>query len=697
MITEEIEGLDCIVRALELWVDITGVDPNANGWATSAEWEIKHINDELKESIELDPSKITTMMMLDYFVRDYLSNRTFSVLSILEEYNILTDYLQKSREILDILNSSEVIEAKQAFQNSVIASLQHYGVTNEETFSLATDLHALAFLRRDALRSMEKLECHQFLQGEPDDAHPIYFDMVYEFWNINSLIQSMMKIPRSGITLNLIRDPHEMSSFFVFGIRNGGTLSILTDRPKNKYPLAKFKQRRPDRSLASRVWRHHFPYDLMGLEFFDGGRSAYVNQKKSQAIAPYQVNSHPMKKISELNPDEIIWIAMMFSQIDLKFWEQNFKSKELSYTGDMLLNQTVLLSVTKNLPILIDQYQVLQSAPLTNLDLTYDSAFKEDWGGGHSDKNRWMEERYQHQLDSPDLFNLIDDNTDSKLLYTAENEEELSEIFRNKYDIGQVGHHNIMKVQRSTLNNLPFWDERTIDQMNASLQAMDSTYFGTADEVIANQRWSARYNKAKLIEQAARKEYHERESDIRSWFENAILNNMEFLLSSIAKGELVADKNIKTNHENILSLFSKFGDYKFLSRTNSSCLKDYEVHGTKEKYPSKYLCLVNGRPASIFAKFNPRNAYDLAVMCGCQFSELPDILQYWRMDGVWTLSSESSRSDPMESEIRNPWSKINFDVLLHLSKSGYNQLCKQHGKTPNRFWIAEERRYKEEN
>ncbi|MEO2211334.1 hypothetical protein ABGV40_10875 [Paenibacillus amylolyticus] len=84
MIDEPIEGLDSIVRALEIWVDITGVNPNTKNWATTNEWEIRHINKELKESLKLDPSKIITMMMLDYFVRNYLTNRTSSVVSILE-------------------------------------------------------------------------------------------------------------------------------------------------------------------------------------------------------------------------------------------------------------------------------------------------------------------------------------------------------------------------------------------------------------------------------------------------------------------------------------------------------------------------------------------------------------------------------------------------------------------------------------
>lgn len=702
MIDEPIEGLDSIVRALEIWVDITGVDPNAKNWATTNEWEIRNINEELKESLKLDPSKITTMMMLDYFVRDYLTNRTFSVLSILEEYDLLTDYLEKSRELLNILNSEEVTEAKQTFKDSVISSLQHYGVTNEETFALASDLHALGFLRRDALRSIESLECHQFLQGESDDTHPVYFDMVYEFWNINSLIRSMTQIPKSSITLNLIRDPHETSSFFVFGIRNGGTVSILTDRDKEAYPLAKFKQRRPDRSLAARKWRHHFPYDLMGLEFSEGGRSAYIIHKESHAVAPYQSTSHPMKRISELHPDEIIWISMMFSQIHLKFWKENFKTKELSYTGDMLKNQDVLLSAARNLPVIIDNYQVLHSSPLLNQDLTYDSKFKEDWGGGNTDTNRWMEERYQHKLDDPELFNLMDDNTESTLLYAANKEEEVSNILgrrilKAKHNLNVMGNMKILKVLRSTLDDIPFWDRDKLNKTIPSLQAMDSTYFGTADEVIANQRWSARYNKAKLIEQAALEEYNEREAEIKAWFANAITSNIDILLTAIAHGKLAVSESESANtRQSILNLFSKFGDNKYSSRMNSSCLHDLEIHGTKEKFPSKYLCPVNGRQATIFAKFIPTDANDLALMCGCKLSELPDILQFWRMKIYSPHNSWSTRIDPMESKITNPWAKINFDVLFHLSKSGYIQLCKQHGQNPHRFWIEEERRYNED-
>lgn len=157
-----------------------------------------------------------------------LKNRKFTVQAILDDYSVLVDYLEKCRKLLDILDSEEVIEAKTEFRDSVIMALEHYGVTNEKTYHMAADLHELAFLRRDALRAIEVLECHQFLQGDPDGSRPAYNDTVHEFWNINSLIKMMTQTKQSGITLNLIRDPLATSSIF----QTAAAEAIILDRTR---------------------------------------------------------------------------------------------------------------------------------------------------------------------------------------------------------------------------------------------------------------------------------------------------------------------------------------------------------------------------------------------------------------------------------------------------------------------------------
>ncbi|RRJ54822.1 hypothetical protein EHV15_35115 [Paenibacillus oralis] len=702
---EKFEDLDNIVRALDLWVELTGVDPAKEyGTFTSREWEIKSVNDELKESLRIDPTKITTMMMLDYFVRDYLENRNFTVQSILDDYRILVDYLEKCRELLDILDSEAVSEAKNEFRDSVIAALTHYGVTNKETFDMANDLHSLAFLRRDALRAIEALECHQFLQGDPDGGRPVYNETVFEFWNINSLIKSMTQTKKSGITLNLIRDPLATSSFFIFAIRNGGTLSILTDRDKQPHPLAKYMSRRPDRSFASRYWRYHFPYDLMGIAMSEDGRSAYIEQQESTALAPYNVQANPLQKIADLNPDETIWIAMMFSQIERKFWKENYKTPQLSYTGEMLKVQHALVAGAAHLPAVMDNYKVLEAPALKSSDVTFEK-MKDEWQFVPTGQHYWLEQRYKH-LVKDEMLNLVDDGTEIKLLLTgSKRQEDVLKQLKGDYRTIEVGDDKIALIREDVVEQkVWFYDRNAILHSSAKIQAMDSTMFGTAEQVIADQRWVARYNMAKQINWAAHEEYERRKEEVFDWYEQAIVANQENLYKAIVEGQFLAPSMRYKKHgfgyeftddENILFRFSKAGDKGKYNSSESTYDTGLRLHNGQEGWASKYYCYINRSKASLYAKFSPTTAAALAKMCGIELGDLPDVLQHWAKEEQYSGNSILDRVDPMEWVVKNPWRDMNFSVCFYLSKSGFIELCKRYGVEPVRFWIDEERKKKE--
>lgn len=688
MSKDKIEDLDVVVRALELWVELTGVDPKKeNGSFTMREWEIKSVNDELKESLRLDPTKITTLMMLDYFVRDYLKNRNFTVQSILDDYSILVDYLEKCRELLDILDSNVVTQAKNEFRDSVLAALKHYGVTNEETFKMANDLHSLAFLRRDALRAIDSLECHQFLQGDPDVEKPIYYEMVFEFWNINSLIKSMTQTKKSGITLNLIRDPLETFSFFIFAIRNGGTLSILTDRDKQPHPLAKYMSRRPDRSFASRYWRYHFPYDLMGIAMSEDGRSAYMEQKESTALAPYNIQANPLKKIADLNPDETIWIAMMFSQIERKFWKENYKTPQLSYTGEMLKVQDALVGGAAHLPAVMDNYKVLEAPALKSSDVTSEK-MKDEWGYKPTGQHDWLEKRYEHLIND-ELLNIVDDGTMTKLLLTeSEKQRKTLERLEGSYNIIEAGNQKVVFIRTTDIEEkLGYYEKDDVLHSGVKIQAMDATLFGTAEQVISDQRWVARYNKAKQINWAAHEEYAQRKEEVFEWFKNAIIGNQENLFKSIVNGRFIAESQCSSGFgyeikdQNILTRFSKTEGYDSIYRVGLS------FHNGREGWTNKYYCYINSSETSIYAKFNPSTAAALAKMCGLEIGDLPDVLQNWTREKQYSGNSILNRVDPMEWVVKDPWREMNFSVCYYLSKTGFIELCKRYGVKPFKFWI----------
>ncbi len=157
------EEQSAIVRALELWRELTGIDPGAERYSI-AEYDIRRVFDELNESLKLEKSNVLTLLLIDYFVEEYLTQRSFSVNEVIGDYDKFRDYLKKAKEMYSILRSKDLNQVRQAFKNRIVEALRYYGFDSKENLDFVEDRHSLPFLWRDALRSVKNLEVHQFLQ-----------------------------------------------------------------------------------------------------------------------------------------------------------------------------------------------------------------------------------------------------------------------------------------------------------------------------------------------------------------------------------------------------------------------------------------------------------------------------------------------------------------------------------------------------
>ena len=84
--------------------------------------------------------------------------------------------------------------------------------------------------------------------------------------------------------------------------------------------------------------------------------------------------------------------------------------------------------------------------------------------------------------------------------------------------------------------------------------------------------------------------------------------------------------------------------------------------------------------------FRPKTAEALAILCGCDVSALPDVLQHWTQADLYEGNPILDRIDPMGWVVENPWRNLGLDVAIYLSKRAYNQLRKGLDLPPNRFW-----------
>jgi len=635
-------------------MDLTGVDPEATAWRGLHELQVQQVNDEIKESLQLsDPSHLTTLLLLDYHATAYLNDRCFSVVELLSNQSEIAAYLTKARELYTILRSPEMQSQVAEFKGWLRAALHHYGVENEAVYQMAESEDALALLRRDALRSLERLEVHQFSQGQPAPQGKVqYVRKVHGWWNINSLLRAMWSdATLSGISLNVIRDPLETSSYFAFAVRNGETLSILTDRPSEAHPLQKYLARRPDRDLARRIARHHFPYGLLDVAYNDKG-GAYISPRDTQEVAVYQPELYPLRNLRDLEPDEVIWIVMVFALIEERFWRQGYRTPELSYTGEMMVRRAALVDETA-LAIPARARRTMEVARLTPADVTTD-ALLGDWAYAPTQENRWLEERYRH-LVPEGLLNLAGDGARVPMLTDGNEVQSLTpqELAQIEKEVRVFGRRDVGR----------------------RLAALDGTSFGSRKRLVSDQRWVARYNQAVVVQREAEREFTARKDEVAQDYRGRIEANARRLLEAIARGE-----RTEPVAGHVLLKVQALADWQ------QDAWKSSALSVPRQTWTGHRTCYVTGGRAAIVARFRPETAEDLAFLCGCGVDELPDVLQHWTREEAYSGNPNLQRLDPMDWIVQNPWREMTVDVDVFLSKSAYNGVRKALGLPPNKFW-----------
>lgn len=626
------------LAALNLWVVLTGVDPNAKSVKLS-DWDVHTMTRTLKESLEYDESQITTLMLLGHFTDLYLKDRSMAVSYVLDHFDEVVFYLHKCKDMYSVVRGSEFCEIVNEYKKSLLDAVKYYGWDRNEVIKLINDAGELALIRRDAFKSINTLTVYQFYQGAETEAKPQYVPHVYEFWNMNSLICSMCCGPESFITLNLIRDSEsDYETYFAFAIRNGKTVTILTDKPKHAHPMQRYMSRRPGREFSRREEKHHFPYALLDVQY-DGKGDPYFNKTNQFGLVKYQHENRPMKEIKDLEADEILWVIMMFSLIEKRFWKEKYRTPEIAYTGDNLMIAGMGEVNINALQLRTDKQIV--AAPLKNEDITTDSMMNE-WEQRPAGIHRWIEDRFAHVVNDEKL-NLLGGPGECKEKITVA-------LGRDRWN-----------------------DEKKAEY---SLSHFNLTSFGSEKELIADQRWHARYNKAKMIQAANRKEFEETKEQILKWVETRVFENCALLLAAAARVEG------KDDEKNIIGIGLIECEYQRHSWTAITIQKP-------QANDNKRYCYLTGKGAGLFVVFAPQTAGDLAFLCGIAEKDLPEVLRHWERNGRFFGNQILDRLDPMDWVVKNLWNELKFEVVIYLSKSAYNALRKQHGFDAQRFWENE--------
>lgn len=664
-------------EALELWQQLIGIRAEDNA-GTIGSWRMYDTLKALQEAFEIDTSEITATLLLRHFLRTFMANREYSLQDLIEASGTVEADVNKTKRLIEILNRPEVAEHTKRFMEAIKVGLQHYGVEErEDVTKLVENAESLGILRRDALRSIQKLKVDQFFDGQSEEigTKPVYHPMVHQWWNINSMLEAAFHMP-SGVSLNLIRDHNNYHSFFCFLIKNGHNIFVLSDAPQWTHPLQPNQSRRPDREMDERISKHWFPYSVMNLTVDEDGRLNFA-KSDSKALVLHQEEALPIKPISELPPGELVWTLMMFDLIVDRFWKKGFKAHALSYTGEMVLVQDKLELAAYKAGLPTIGYQPINVAPLTVQEVA--EATEADGIGRKGEQRlKWLEERFRHRI-SDELLNAI--ASPDKLVFIEGD--------------GKVNERPSTEVEA-----LDYFKKREFQNRTKKLQSLDATSFGNRDNLLGNRMFIARVNYIEQIDRLAREEYEKRKADVLKWYTTAVQRNRAVIMKMAGCGLIwVKDNNGIGGRigPQVRLGMSKFKDIEGLPNAIRSLTmlvpakknrqSDQSMLGTVNVAPyDEYAgreCVITHTKPSYGVIFSPTNAFELALLAGVKVSQLPDVLQHYEISTPYTGNHLLDRIDPLEWALKNPWQDLNLQVSVPLSKRGLAKIVKDAQLPPD--------------
>lgn len=712
-----------LAEALEGWVQLTGVEPRESGSFTMGEYNIQRLHKEIGESLDLDPTELTGRMLLSYIVQTYFQDRQFTVDELLNAPDRVAEYLRRSRELASFLRGPGVAGAADAFAERLTLALERYGAVGSEVRQIMGhagshgDRGFLAVLRRDAMRTLAHLQVNQFLDGEPEQPGfaPSYGRFIYRWDNINSMLRAMVGAP-SGVTVNMIQSAkNPYGVYFVFAIRNGGRLFVFTDKEATPHPMAEGMWRRPDKILSSRAHRNWFPYELAGLKFNNEGK-AYIDTACGRSIVGYQTVAQPVHAISDLPAPQVIWLTMMLDLIVDKFWRQEYRAAQLSYTGEMTRVATPLLEAAQaaRLPLSVREDAVLSVAPVTLADVHSDAVREEDVGTLTDGRHDWLEARYKDQV-LPESIDLIDASGETLFVRydpsasnPPSNSKPVSASGSTTVAAARpIGDATIVSEAQATSGVSVFDRDEALAAL-AKLDSLDPTSFGTREEIERDRRFIARSNYAVQIDRLAQQEFSRRKDEVKAWVLGRVLQNNEFLASAVTAASR-GDVRVKTACRQESGGDCAFGCHYGNDGTRTFIVRrdldegadkargeiglrknlHYMVYGEGNfvlgQAPYKAgapACHFTDAPSQWVVQIIPETAEQLAFMCGVQVPDLPDVLQHWTMLQGRSDNHILRRVDPMAWQLSDPWRALHFVTSVFVGKKAMKSLLAKSTESP---------------
>lgn len=674
-----------VKKIIELWYKLRDTQKEVLHIheSTSCIFDYQFKND-VEQAFQLDPEGLTALLIIDNFREDFFSNSAISIKDILDNPHF-QPFIDDCRQLTAMLSEEETVNALANFIGSVSSAISCMSIDREDVTNMVNDRYEMAVLRRDSLRSMETLALHQFFQGDTRTDHLAFLPDIHLFWNMNSLIQCAWQ-SADGVSINLVQDPMATSSYFAFVAKNGGNLTVLTDKPSEAHPLSKYMSRRPERDFTSRVFKNHFPYGLLDLTFDYKG---YLHPGRTNLV-PVQDKPIKIGTIATMEPDEIIWTIMMFSLIDGKLYKENYHCAELSYTSDMIERPDIGISLVEqnsSVALMVKDYNPLVAPVLHPENTENDSQYQRFSGSGLND---WLYQRYKDLIPN-DILNGLLPSDGSTLFLLSDYSTFLAPKERVKQSFPSRTPVLLKDPSEIQSYSMPGGGSVTIGgstvEGTSILKKMTGDEFGTKESLMNDYRWFARYNAAKFINKKAEEEFTSRKKDVRLWVKERIAQRIDILSVDMIHALYSKQESMHPCYFSKVELSGKWWEH--LSTFGAfTFVKNRKAYLGRKGSPLDNVAdagcwFSEDAPCSYLIKAHVYDLNGLLYLTGCSSpDELPDVLRHWNQSHTadnYIGNPILQRIDPMDWVVKNPWNYLTFDVVIGIGKKYLAKTKKELG------------------
>lgn len=643
---------------LQLWVKITGINPNEDQKKYTiyfddrlSDYDIRQMDEKIREALSYDKTGLFAEAYLCYFFKRYIKQRGFhldeyianpSIKEYLDDVCLLNQELQKS-------------DAEKLISEEARKAMAFYGLKADEltVFDIA-EIHTCANNCMD-----KNLHTLQFSSGP---AQKDGFKMSKEirmYKDLNALVLSAAKGKVDGVSMAYIRDEKEIThSYFAFVIKNGKNLYMLTDKPTFVHPMQSTYSRCPGRDMSRRIEGNLFPYDTVAnidvSDLWDRGR--YGTKEKGTNLSTVLRDDNGEEKLFEvigtidkLNQSEAFWFILMLSLIKENFYDKEVPQFTLSYTGNQIQHPAIektenALVVQNKLPSFSMNRISFDDIENITFDQYYEEHYKSDW-------NQYLIDRYKDRI-SEDVLNIIDD-------------ENILLLPDHKHS-GERG-------------------LRPFDIANEC---------GTAEELSYRQKWIGRFNYAKAIKEYLQKDYDKNCEQIYGDIKRRIESRLEDIVVMFLQNKLVDKEPV--SHHTFDRVFDgkevNIGEIISFNKWWSEYPSSKYRFGNTSIYGNKadHRCAITGEAPGVVLYVKPSTIYALCQICGCEVSDLPELIQHWSKSRHYCGNPNLENIDPVAYLLeRDPFNDMEFSFSIILSKREYLRLCEVAGVEPKKFWLEE--------